>query len=686
MWQRCTLLFATVAVVCVGCVTGRPDLSQYVRDGVQYGKVDPFRGRWWNYYARGCSFLEGEFWQEAEQDLRTALMSRGKDQLWPRTYGLHFFREYFPHRELGIVLYRQARLDEATAELELSLEQQYSARAAYYLNEARAALITSRALDTAAPTVEILSPASSSAVGQIDTELVGIARDDTFVASITINREPHLVDVSAKEIPFSHPITLRPGENEIHVAVTDLAGKTTTTLVRIESDVDGPAVSFDTPVVVPGVVTGAAYDPAGVVSLAVAGKPASLSSLVNGSVSFSVTLARDELEPPLLYNCEDTYGNITQGQLPLDMLVLSAGPSGPTFASAATRVIAVGQNLNALILGHRLVSLALAASDSDAPRLSWDLRTGQQYFREEIVVSVSANAISPLRAVTLNDVPFTSVPGRTNGCFSRRVKLSVGENAFKAVAEDADGRVKSEEAVVERQLTEIEKLNRKLSVAFVDYVSEGTTPIPEGEGEFILNSLPGDLAQYERFTVVDRRLLRDVLAEHTLSAELGSREARLFLCEVIPAEVMFIARLRRDTVSLEIVLEGTSTETTEIVAPRVDVAGPYEHLERLVQDLALRLVQKFPRVQAKVLDWEEPEVTCKLTEADRVRESMKCVVFRYGKDIVDPDTGKSLGRKTKVLSEGLIRSVDKNFSIVEVIPQEGETVKPIEVGDYVVTK
>ena len=84
-----------IFVLLDGCVTQAPNRDDYTRNGLQYGVTEGrFRGRWWNYYERGRSFIEGGFSEEAERDLRAALKGRSRDQLWPRTYGLHFVPEY----------------------------------------------------------------------------------------------------------------------------------------------------------------------------------------------------------------------------------------------------------------------------------------------------------------------------------------------------------------------------------------------------------------------------------------------------------------------------------------------------------------------------------------------------------------------------------------------------------------
>jgi len=146
-----------------------PKRPPQMKDGILYGVTDSlFTHRWWNYYERALSFADGEFWEYAEADLREAIRQREHDQWRARTYGFHFI-DYFPHRELGIVLYQQAndklregkqeesiqKLKEAIKELKISLYQgpltyidkkdfRYrvkSEKALLYLNKARVALV-----------------------------------------------------------------------------------------------------------------------------------------------------------------------------------------------------------------------------------------------------------------------------------------------------------------------------------------------------------------------------------------------------------------------------------------------------------------------------------------------------------------------------------------------------------------
>ena len=140
-------------VVTSGCVKG--DVTEgCIKEGKRYGITKGlFQGRWYHYYERGLSFAEGHCWGKAENDLEKALKQRDDgDRIRARTYGMHFI-DYFPHRELGIVLFHQKRYADAIRELEASLNATETASAEFYLDQCRKAQILSQTSDKHPPEI-----------------------------------------------------------------------------------------------------------------------------------------------------------------------------------------------------------------------------------------------------------------------------------------------------------------------------------------------------------------------------------------------------------------------------------------------------------------------------------------------------------------------------------------------------
>jgi len=679
-----------LALLAIGCATRGPDAERYVRDGVRYGVTKGrFRGRWWNHYERGRSFLEGAYYDEAERDFRQALADRGRDQLWPRTYGLHFIPEYFPHRELGVSLFYGDQLEEARAELEVSLSQRHSARAAFYVGEVRRRLLDTTGADAAAPALEVLSPKGAVPIGATEVTVAGVARDDTYVAEIDVDGRPCDVRVSAPEVAFEQVVPLRPGDNAIRITARDLAGKSVSVQLPIRSDVDGPSVSFDGPVTLPGTVQGVALDPAGVAALRIAGKAADLSEGPGGAVAFSISLRREELTPPLRYECEDSLGNRTYGALPFDALVLSDAMPDATFAGHSAQVMPLGGGLSALVLNGEMIAVAAVAEPVRGVQVALaNLDEGRQYFMDEIVAVVSVTSENPVEQLTLNGEPVDIIPGRKAFRVSRRLRLTEGANALTAEATDAAGASGKDVKTIERALTEIEMDKAKLAIAFLGNLARTPTQQGADEAAYVLNELVGAPAVQGRFTVVSRDLIDEILAEQELSAALSTRRGKLALGRLVPADVMMAAWIRRDAESIEIVLNGASTDTGRRVASYVDVAGRIEDVDRLIEDLGLRLAQEIPRIKGNVVAWQDPRVTFDLHQGQGIRQYLKCIVYRT-EDVLHPETGEVLGPKATILCEGLIGDVGGQTSTARVIvDQTGEApvAAPIQAGDFVVIK
>src|SRR5262245_27321269 len=179
------LLFV-VLVGLAGCAVEQGKV--YVKEGRQYGVTSSqiWRGRWWNHYERGVSYAAGEFWDEAITDFQAAVAQRQEDQRRARTYGLHFM-DYFPHRELGIVYYRLVRYPEAIRELETALHSDETAKAKFYLNQARKALLEQTRRDTTPPRIVLDSPPDGLLTNRFTITVAGRVEGDAYVSGITVD-------------------------------------------------------------------------------------------------------------------------------------------------------------------------------------------------------------------------------------------------------------------------------------------------------------------------------------------------------------------------------------------------------------------------------------------------------------------------------------------------------------------
>lgn len=658
MRKRALLLLLLLALA--GCASNSP---RFEKDGEEYGVTEgPFRGRWWSYYERGRSFLDGGYFAEAQKDFEAALRERDVDQRWARTYGLHFTPQYFPNRELGVALYHQGAYDEAATRLEASYQQQRSARAEWYLHETRKKLSES---DTEVPVIH-LGENLPAAVATHTFALPLRAEDNACIDGISVNGHTVQVGRPAAMVSSTADVTVNPGPNAITIVARDAAGHEAQATWEVYGDFDGPVIRVDTPASLPGVLEGDVADRAGVDELSIAGVKAEFSE--NGAARhFRVNLKASDLSQPLLCVARDGLGNLSTVKLSAERLkIADARWDGLTPAA--------------------LMTLAQPAA-SEAPKVTlMNLADGQHYLMDEIVVDLVVNAPAGIHSLTLNDAPVDLLAGHGVQRLSRRIALpKAGPQSIVAVLEDNDSKRCEARASIERVLTDVEQLSNRLSLAILGNIWEGPNRVAEAEETFVADELNRILYQEGRFDLLARDALPEILTEQELAAAAGSRNGASPLRDVVPAEMMAVGLVRKDTESVEIILQAISLETSQLMG-YADVAGranTREELRALVADLALRFLQEFPRVQGQIAQVRGKDgAVSNLSENDRIRPKMKCLLFRQGEAIHDPATGALLGAPADVIAEGWFDGVTNTMSTIRLLQGQGA----VEVKDFVITK
>jgi hypothetical protein len=84
--QNLIFLTLILGLIVCGCIREAAG-PVYVKNGRTYGTVKSgvFRHCWWNYFERGLSYAEGEYYQNAISDFQEAIRQRKKDQRRART-------------------------------------------------------------------------------------------------------------------------------------------------------------------------------------------------------------------------------------------------------------------------------------------------------------------------------------------------------------------------------------------------------------------------------------------------------------------------------------------------------------------------------------------------------------------------------------------------------------------------
>ena len=633
-----------------------------------------FRARWWNYYERAKAYEVLGEWEKAESDLRSALAKRSTDQRWARTYGLHFMPEYFPKRELGFVLYKQEEYDDALKYLEQSMNDQQTARAAYYVDECRSVIVARDGADRAPPQIRLVSP-------PLDTQIPSLALsgevefiDDTYVRRAWIDGEP-VLDIQVSEEgsvvgPFSK--LAHAGVNELNVRVEDIVGNQTESTFTFNTDHDGPAVSFDQPVTLPGTVSGVAFDRNGVESFTVAGRPATLSS-ADGVTRFEVSVRQEDLAAPVVFRAEDAFGNVTQNALPGTEEVIGLD----------ARTIAFSGNAQDLSLIFKTAAIA-GESQVSLGRLESGLTTTSDSISVHITVDATAPVASLALTSPLGTEPVEFIPNALSQSLTRRVSLQPDENAIEVTLVDDTGRKVSASTRVIREHAIVDGPDIRLSIALLDTEWEGVGRTDQISPDALTNQISTELRVERvregeniaaRFSLVDRESLSDILLELELSALTKEVADRVQSGRIKAADLVVRGKLEfiddHLNARLEVVdSERITEEWVEAFIP-VDSGNPRQAISEAARNLALLLEQTYPRVSGKVveIDSDDKLTTEEITIDDGVRRESKCLVFK-----------RFIRRE---YSDGYI---EWRYYIV-VVPTDKPTIDPADLENlYVLTK
>lgn len=677
-----------------------------------------FRGNWWNHYERGNLLAERGAWEQALEDYQKAIEKQDKnikDAFRVRTYGLRFI-DYFPHRELGVAYYQTGQFEKAIQELETSLSMTYTAKAAFFLNQARREFLkTSGIVDTTPPRITLPISIQGSVTNLFSVEVNGVAEDENFVSAVWINDRLLFIELAEKKLSFHRSVPLTNGENKITVTAADLAGNKTSETLTLRVDREGPMIVLDD--LVDGETTGTAditlkgllVDETGILELAVNDQTIRVKR--NIDIEFSQKLNLQEGINLIKIRAKDTIGNTTEDVIHLtyDPTLKEPKPKKtegyqrwwaqkPIFWEKAgffdgfnfqnIKLIPVSMQ-NPHLSSPQPFTIRKVAARPPVVKLK-DLGDEQVVFLEKFFIEGKVIAIGSAQVdvILINDEPLEIKPGKSI-LFSHLAELKEGENLFKVVVIDTEGNETEKEIKVIRRVPKVNQVGSRMTLAVLPFEQKGQV---SDTLDLVYDGLIKAFVEQERFNVVGRKgELEAALAELKLSETgLVDESTALKLGKIVAAEALVMGSIAITDEHIEVIARLVNAETTEILASK-DVYDQYrldkllEKIDYLMEGLALKFNQEFPLVSGEVIKVEGPTIIIDLGKNHQIRKDMKFIVFREGEVIKHPDTGKILGADTEQLCEARIEQVAEDFSKGEVIiklTQDG-AIKPL---DKVITK
>lgn len=648
---------------------GQPSGPDYVKNGKEFGKVrGAFRHRWWNYYQRGMSFAEGQFYAEAVTDFREAITQRAKDQRMARTYGMHFV-DYFPHRELGIVCYEMGDLEAAKRQLELSLGYFPSAKAYFYLDQVRKALIERTGISVLPPQLTLALTADEVWTKDDPVVLSGVVEDEHYVAGITIGDMPLFLKYSQKRISFKKPLDLSQGMHAIEVVATNLLDKATKRKMLIHVDREGPIVTLEKPHF-DGVASGGdagisgwIYDEAGVYELRINGRPVAIKEGVESLFNTQISAGADRFQ----LIARDRLGNETIALISLK--TLSVGHDPVLLASADP------DPQNAFLAG------LFGPKDTQPPTITlkgWGDK--QTVFLNKVYIEGQASDESGVEDLTINDISVLRHKG-SHIFFGHMAELEEGENMLTVEATDRAGNKASKHITIIRRIPKAFQLAERLSLTTFPFEERGS--ISETSLAFQDNLIDA-LVNRNRFRVVERKNLDIILKEQKLSrTNLFDRRTALKLGKLAAAQSVITGSIIEDRTGIEVVARMIDAETSEILATEdvYDERKDIPALRALAEGMAVKFHREFPLVDGFIIRQQGKNILTDLGQGI-IRLRSRLIVFRE-EPIKHPVTGKALGADNVIIAHARVTQVMPRMSKAEL--SDGQA-KAIQRLDKVITQ
>lgn len=615
-----------------------------------------FRGTWWDHYERGLLYAERARWKQAIDEFRAARQAHDQEAREARTYGVRFI-DYFPNRELGVALYHDGQYKAALEALAHSLSKLPTAKAAYFHNLTRAALLRQSAPDKQPPRIRIDTAVDGLITNRLTLEVRGTAESRNLIAALFVNGEPEVIEVAPPSLAFTSVVPLVVGSNAVEVIARDLVALESRATVNVVVDREGPVVVIDRLErdARDGLrLEGTVYDNVRLGSLQVNGQPVALTGTTQSGFTWK---KMEGAVDALLIEAVDAAGNLTRVRLSLPAELRRPGAQ----RRPLVRPVAWSPSVVPVIFHHTREPLAI-----DVEQLPAEVQ------QETISISWIVKATSPLASVKINGETKTLRQAEAGkpSLFSHSLTLAEGENVVTITAADRTGRTVSKQVRVVRKAEEIDAIGSRLSVAVLPFHHKGK-PSEFYEGAY--DAMVDGLVNQRRFRIVSRAQLESILKELKLSAtELVDQATAVRVGRVIAAEAIMVGTVVETATSAEVYAKLMNTETSTLLVAK-DVFDPAKSAgssRGKMHELAAKIRLDYPVVSGSVMSVANGQLAVALGSQRKVRADMRVLIYLEGAPLIDPETKVVLDRSIEIVGEGLLSEVRPQVSFA-VIKGEG---------------
>ncbi len=269
--------------------------------------------------------------------------------------------------------------------------------------------------------------------------------------------------------------------------------------------------------------------------------------------------------------------------------------------------------------------------------------------------------------------PKTTVPVEEVG-----VAAGTGAAAVGAAGVDA----KKPDMIVGKQT--IKLVGERMGVAVLPFENKGAS---RDLGEIILDKMITVLWNQDRFKVMERAALNQVLAEQSLGQSgIVDATTAAEIGKGIGVDAIIIGSVAASpSGALSIDARVIDTESAAIIVAHDAYTGSSDaqNVRNAVENLARKITESLPLVDGYVIKIDNQQLILDVGRNGGLKKGMKCVVYREGEPIKHPITGEILGKETTVLGEVLVTDSFEKYSVSKQLTFGGNV---IAIGDKFITK
>jgi hypothetical protein len=230
----------------------------------------------------------------------------------------------------------------------------------------------------------------------------------------------------------------------------------------------------------------------------------------------------------------------------------------------------------------------------------------------------------------------------------------------------------------------IKLVGERMGVAVLPFENKGAS---RDLGEIILDKMITVMWNQDRFKVMERAALEQVIAEQSLgqtgvldaatAAEIGKGIG------VDAIVIGSVAATASGALSIDARVIDTESAAIIVAHDAYTSSSDAQSVKNAIENLARKITESLPLVEGYIIKIDGNQLILDVGRNGGLKKGMKCVIYKEGAPIKHPITGEVLGKETTVLGEVLVTDSFDKYSVSKQLTFEGGI---LSIGDKFLTK